>query len=380
MAVSISVDPVDLTKQLLQLDTSTGKIKPEDVSTIVALLAQLGFQVSTVELDGLTHIRADAGPSDAALALAFVGHYDVVPAGSGWNHLPFAAAEVDGVIYGRGASDMKSGDAAMLCAALDLASHGIRSSVFLPADEETASAGMPALLQQTNEHFDFCICGEPTSKQVLGDCIKVGRRGVLQGTITLHGTSGHAAYAERTRNVIDDVPALLQALAEAWNDECYGTRTTVTVTNLTTDSLATNVIPSRVELTYDARFSPLRTSDELLTELRQRLDATGVSYDLHVKKRTEPYFTDGRNEASSSQARFISQIITCIERICGVTPAITCDGGASDARFVAWRGVPTIELGVPHGNMHGPDEFVRAADIRQLMQVYTAIGLSLVGQ
>jgi succinyl-diaminopimelate desuccinylase len=270
---------------------------------------------------------------------------------------------------------MKSGDAAMIFAARDLAPLGVHSTVFLPGDEETTSAGVPALLTLCGDTpFDLCIGGEPTSKERLGDCIKNGRRGRFAGTITLHGRAGHAAYADRTPNIIDQLPAVIAALHAPWNDAASGAvQTTLSITNLTTDSSALNVIPGSVTLSFDARTTPGRSLDDVEREIERRLTDTRVPYTLTVPKRTLSYMTDPNGAPDAPQATLVRCAQQAIKEVLGMDPVLTCDGGTSDARFLAALGVPTIEFGVPHGNMHGPDEFVELENIERLRQVYGAL-------
>lgn len=360
----------EFTKLLVRENTCTGSIDTAFVDTRLSFwLNELGFQVQAVASGGIRHVLASIGPSQPKQRIAFVGHYDTVPAGQGWSYPPHGAEEHNGVLYGRGASDMKSGDAAMVFAARELASSGIHSTIFLPGDEETSSLGLPALLKIIDYKFDYCLCGEPTSKQVLGDCIKIGRRGVLQGKIRLIGKPGHAAYADINPNIINELARVIPALTRNWQDTCCGTSTSVAITKITTDSTATNVTPRTVELVFDCRFAPSRTAEEIQSELHDRLVNLAIEFELEFTKATKPYLTDPETGIDSPQGKLIKSAINAIEEITGRSPKLTCDGGTSDARFVAWLGVPTIELGVPHGNMHGPDEFVEVKNIELLRQI-----------
>jgi succinyl-diaminopimelate desuccinylase len=268
---------------------------------------------------------------------------------------------------------MKSGDAASIFAAIRLADRGVFSTVFLPGDEETRSLGMPALLETCSVRFDCCICAEPTSKIELGDCMKFGRRGVLRGSITLQGEAGHAAYASITPNIIDKLPAVISELVKPWDDARHGSNTTLSITNITTNSTASNVIPGKVELTFDCRFAPHRSGDEIEREVQERLSMSGVACELTVVKVTKPYVTEISAPLSTPQGKLVACTQQAIREVLQIEPALTCDGGTSDARFIAWQGVPTIEFGVAHGNMHGADEFVDVRSIEHLTQVYQRI-------
>ena len=212
----------------------------------------------------------------------------------------------------------------------------------------------------------------------MGDCVKIGRRGMLQGMIVLQGKSGHAAYAQTTPNLINSLPHIITELSKSWNDTYLGVETTLAVTNIKTDSNAVNVIPGRVEVTIDCRFAPNRTLKEIHSAIVRRMDSVGVKYEFLATKTTDPYVTDGSADPDSKQAKLVRLTTEAIQEILKVTPVLTCDGGTSDARFVAWQGVPTVEFGVPHGNMHGPDERVEIKNIELLQQVYERIILGLV--
>lgn len=367
-------DPVELTRALIAHNTVTGTCGVQFVKWLVETLRQLGFSTKTVDVEGLSHVVATIGPETSLLKLGFLGHYDTVPAGEGWTHSPFRADVENGTIYGRGASDMKSGDAAMITAAAALAKQGLHITVLLPGDEETRSEGMPALLDSLPYKLDFCIGGEPTSKQELGDCIKIGRRGVLQGRIKLLGVAGHAAYAERTKNILNSMPFILDALAKPWHDSRHGVETTLAVTAITTESGAINVIPGSVTLTFDARFAPQRTTADIEAEISRRLVATSIPFELSIVKRTDPYVSDSSDEANVHQRALVDSARRAVREVTGREPSLLCDGGTSDARFAAQRGIPTVEFGVPHGNMHGPDEFVTCENVALLERVYIRIG------
>jgi succinyl-diaminopimelate desuccinylase len=367
-----------LTRMLLQENTCTGSFNASFSTKLAGWLESLGFVVDSVEVDGINHLCATIGPDTATTRLAFVGHYDTVGAGGEWRYPPFGAVEENGILYGRGASDMKSGDAAMIFAATKLADRGVRSTVFLPGDEETSSRGMPALLDHVGSDFDYCICGEPTSKKKLGDCVKVGRRGMVGAEVTLKGSRGHTAYADITPNVAHALPTVITKLTKPWNDECYGVATTLSITTLSTDSPARNVIPGVVSFKFDMRFAPNRSVEEMQREVISRLDAAGVPYSVDFQKSTRPYVTGVDVDPSSPQGRLITVTQSVIEEMLGIAPILSCDGGTSDARFVAWRGVPTIEFGVPHGNMHGADEFVEVKNIEALEGVIVRIGERLI--
>jgi succinyl-diaminopimelate desuccinylase len=194
----------------------------------------------------------------------------------------------------------------------------------------------------------------------------------------IKGHSGHAAYADITPNVVNALPAVISELTKPWNDACYGVATTLSITHLSTDSTGPNVIPGAVSFRFDMRFAPNRSVAQMQQEVVARLAATGVTYDIKWTKETRPYVTGFAAEHSTPQGQLIHATQLVIQELLGVEPALTCDGGTSDARFVAWQSVPTIEFGVPHGNMHGPDEFVEVRNIELLEGVCVGSGERLL--
>jgi succinyl-diaminopimelate desuccinylase len=195
----------------------------------------------------------------------------------------------------------------------------------------------------------------------------------MRGAIALQGEAGHAAYASITSNIINKLPAVISELAKPWDDARHGSDTTLSITNITTNSTASNVIPSTVQLTFDCRFAPHRSGEEIEREVQKRLATSGVTCEITVAKVTRPYVTDVCAGLSTPQGRLVACAQQAIREVLQMEPALTCDGGTSDARFIAWQGVPTIEFGVPHGNMHGADEFVDVQNIEQLTHVYQRI-------
>lgn len=369
--------PAQLARILSSYYTVTDGVEPSFLPKFSEWLQATGFETKIISTGHNEHLMCSIGSSSPRLRVAFVGHYDTVPLGEGWSYPPLGAEE-GGRLFGRGVADMKSGVAAMLFAAHELAKEGVLSTIFIPGDEETASAGMPALLESGSYSFDLCIGGEPTSKKVLGDCLKIGRRGRIVGSVTLHGKAGHAAYADMTPNIIHQLPSVIEFLSAPWNDDSAGAATTLSITNIATNSTASNVIPGTVSVSFDTRSSPKRDLDDVEAEIKRRLAQTTVPHTLHILKRTSPYLTDsggadGGQNSLGQKARLVACAVQTITQLTGVMPEVTCDGGTSDARFIAVTGVPTIEFGVPHGNMHGPDEFVEVASISLLRDIYVGI-------
>mgnify|MGYP001577377264 CR=1 FL=1 len=371
-------DPVELTKRLIGLSTARPHISPADIKRLERMVHDAGFIVDRVNdggrCDSITgdHLLAQCGKGD--VHLAFISHYDVVPAGEGWKTKPFTPTVIDDVLYGRGAADMKSGLAAQIIAGKELADLGMKVSLFIAGDEETYSDGMPALLARNNDKIHYAICGEPTSKSVAGDTIKVGRRGVVQGEIKVKGKQGHAAYVDPhdMLNVMRVVGGLLPALQSLPGDQGNADfpPSTCNVTYLSGGDGSYNVVPGSATLRFDARLCPETSAAQFETKLRMTLDEHVPSYELEITKST-PHFHTTDNV-------FRELVSRSIGKVTGIRPAYSCDGGTSDARFFAAAGIPVLEVGVPQGNMHGVDEFVRLVDIEKLREIYVAIGKNLL--
>lgn len=363
-------ETLELTKHLVRLESVTGNIRPDVVATIANTLQEQGYKTQQVPTASGTHFYATAG--QGPVHLAFVSHYDVVPAGEGWNTTPFDPVMRDGILYGRGVCDMKGGLAAQILAGKYLASQGMKISLYIAADEENQSEGMPVMLGSLTEKIDYALCGEPTSFHKSGDAIKVGRRGVLQGKIVLHGTGGHAAYATQIDNPIHALGKVIENLTVPCTDARFDfPASSLSITNINGGTGSYNQVPNQVSLLFDARLSPKTSSEAFETSLRERLDAQHKDkYVLTITKRTPVYHT--------SDPSFRQIVCGAIKDIVGVLPQINCLGGMSDARFFAWKKIPTLEVGLPAGNMHGPNEFVKIEELERLQRVYEEIGRRLL--
>jgi succinyl-diaminopimelate desuccinylase len=311
--------------------------------------------------------------------LLFAGHTDVVPPGaaSSWTHGPFSGDIADGMIWGRGAADMKGGIAAFAAAALSfLAEHGTpKGSIgfLITGDEEgPAVNGTVKLLDWAaarGERFDHCIVGEPTSRAALGDTIKNGRRGSLNGRLTVHGRQGHVAYPAKAENPIPTLLALLQALLAPPLD--HGTAhfdpSNLEVTSVDTGNPAANVIPADVTAAFNIRFNDLWTAETLAKELRARVAAvaSGARYTLEFLPCNAPAFLTPASPFTDLAAKAIAAET-------GLQPELSTTGGTSDARFIQ-RFCPVIELGLVGDTMHMVDERVPVTDLERLTNVYRRI-------
>jgi succinyl-diaminopimelate desuccinylase len=372
---------LDLCRKLIACPSVT----PQDGGALNVLeteLATAGFATQKVTFSApgtpdIDNLYARIGTS--APVLAFAGHTDVVPVGDAarWSHDPFAADIVDGAVYGRGAADMKGAIAAFASAALDIvAKHKMdKGSIafLITGDEEGPSInGTEKLLRwayEQGERFDHCLVGEPTNPHALGDMIKIGRRGSLNGTLTVHGRQGHVAYPERANNPIPGLMVLLDALIAEPLDQ--GTdhfdASNLEITSIDVGNMAFNIIPADAKARFNIRFNDLWTPETLAAELRRRLDH--VVHGEHFTLAFEPCNALAFVTEPNS---FTDLVAKAVEKKTGRRPAFSTTGGTSDARFIRAY-CPVVEFGLVGATMHMVDEHVAVADIDALTEIYREI-------
>lgn len=306
--------------------------------------------------------------------LLFAGHTDVVPVGdeNAWTHPPFAAHIDNGELYGRGAVDMKGGVAAMLAAALSfLKQHlGFKGSIgfLITGDEEgPATHGTVKVLEwmkEQGENFDHCVLGEPTNPDMLGDMIKIGRRGSLSARLTLHGTQGHVAYPHRADNPLHKLPDVVSALIAPLDQ---GTSrfdpSNLVITSIDTGNTASNVIPANVTISFNIRFNTLWSVETLQHECRSRIAQAGF------KNFTLTFSPTNALPFVTEPDQFVTHLTSAIEDVTGRTPKLSTSGGTSDARFICHSG-PVVEFGLVGQTMHQVDERVAVNDLTTLTHIY----------
>ena len=369
------IDPVAIAQDLIRCPSVT----PADAGALGALQTLLdahGFATHRVVFDAAGTPSIDnlyARLGTGAPYLLFAGHTDVVPPGDAgaWQHDPFAANVVDGVLYGRGAQDMKSGIAAFAAAALTyVQAHGApRGSIgfLITGDEEgPAVNGTVKLLEWARtrgERFDHCIVGEPTSRTILCDQVKVGRRGSLNGRAIAVGRQGHVAYPAKADNPI---PALLDALRALRTPLDTGTAqfiaSNLEITSIDVGNQATNVIPARATAAFNIRFNDKWTAPMLETELRARVAAASAAVRLEFEPCNASSFV-------TPLSPFTDLICDAVEAELGRRPELSTSGGTSDARFIQ-NYCPVVELGLVGDTMHMVDECVPVGDLRTLAAIY----------
>ncbi len=317
------------------------------------------------------NLWARHGSSGPLVCLA--GHVDVVPPGpvEAWTSDPFAPAERDGLLHGRGAADMKGSVAAMVTAAERAvrAADGRGSvALLLTSDEEgeavDGTAAVVETLRRRGESIDACIIGEPTSTERFGDTIKNGRRGSLNGRLRVHGQQCHIAYPERGRNPIHDAARALNALiAVEWDsgDE-YFQPTSFQISNIHAGTGASNVIPGVLEASFNFRFSPASTAASLQARVRDLLDRHRLPYEIAWTLIGEAFLTP--------RGPLVDVLSASVKAIAGVQPALSTSGGTSDGRFLATLAREVVEFGPLNGSIHQIDEHVRIGDLEPLSAIY----------
>ncbi|MEL7131972.1 MAG: succinyl-diaminopimelate desuccinylase [Pseudomonadota bacterium] len=372
------VDPAALTAALVRCPSVT----PEDagaLDVLHALLSTAGFDCVWANRGGIRNLFARFGPKGHPRTFGFNGHTDVVPIGNpdDWSTPPFGADIRDGVMYGRGTTDMKSGVAAFAAAAVDFVPNmGQEGAIILAitGDEEgDATDGTRALLdhmETEGEAMAVCLVGEPTCPETMGEMMKIGRRGSLTAWLTVTGVQGHAAYPHRTNNPLPPLVRLLDQLASHELDQ--GTDhfdpSTLAIVTVDTGNPATNVIPAQARAAVNIRFNDLHSGDSLSAWLRAEADAVatawGVDINVVIKISGESFLTP--------PGPFSDIVSQAVEAETGLKPMLSTSGGTSDARFVKAH-CPVVEFGLVGQSMHQVDEHVKVTHIHQLKAIYGRI-------
>ncbi len=360
-----------LTEELIALSSVT----PLDngcQARLIDLLEPLGFTCETIASGGVTNLWARKG--SAQPLLVFAGHTDVVPTGplDQWTSPPFQPTQRDGKLYGRGAADMKTSIAAMVVAAEEFVQahpdHKGSIGFLITSDEEGPATDGTVIvcnaLKARGEQLDYCIVGEPTSANVLGDMIKNGRRGSMSGKLIVKGVQGHIAYPQLARNPIHQcAPALAELVAEKWDDgNEYYLPTSWQVSNIHGGAGASNVIPGDVVIDFNFRFCTASTVEGLQQRVHAILDKHGLEYDLKWSISGYPFLTP---KGTLSDA-----IGSAIQNETGVTTELSTTGGTSDGRFIAQICPQVVEFGPPNGSIHKIDEHIEVRFIDPLKNIY----------
>ncbi|MFW2454947.1 succinyl-diaminopimelate desuccinylase [Methyloversatilis discipulorum] len=372
---------LELTRQLI----ATRSVTPVDggcLETIGTRLAAAGFTLERIDAGGVSNLwarRGTAGP-----LFCFAGHTDVVPTGplDQWNSDPFEPVVRDGMLYGRGAADMKASLAAFVTSTerfvARVPDHAGSIAFLLTSDEEgdaiDGTVRVVERLAARGEKLDYCVVGEPTSVTKLGDMIKNGRRGSLSGKLTVKGVQGHIAYPHLAKNPIHMFgPALAELAAIRWDEgNEYFPPTSWQISNIKGGTGATNVIPGTLEVLFNFRFSTASTPESLKARLIDVLDRHGVEHDIVWTLGGKPYLTPRGTLVDAAEA--------AIRDVTGLTTELSTTGGTSDGRFIADICAQVVEIGPSNATIHKLNECVAVADIEPLSRIYENLLDRLLGQ
>ncbi len=357
---------------------SRNSVTPADAGcqeVMAKRLAAAGFAVEPMpygNVENLWATRGSGGP-----VFCFAGHTDVVPTGplEEWRTDPFSPVIKDGVLYGRGAADMKTGLAAMITATERFvqAHPGHRGSIayLITSDEEGPSVDGTKKVVETlsarGQRIDYCLVGEPSSENALGDTIKIGRRGSLSGRLTVHGVQGHIAYPHLAQNPVHSLaPALAELTARIWDQgNEHFQPTTFQISNMNAGTGAPNVIPGELKARFNLRYGPVQSLDGLKDTVEGILKRHGVRYTLEWYLSGEPFYTPPGVLSDAT--------VDAVRGTTGNAPILSTGGGTSDGRFIAPMGAQIVEVGVVNATIHKVNESVKVEDIDRLHEIYFGV-------
>lgn len=371
----INQDPtISLAQELIQ----KASVTPNDdgcQEILISRLIKAGFDCEKLNFADVSNFWAKRGTSSPCLV--FVGHTDVVPPGplEQWEHQPFSATIENDMLYGRGAADMKGSIAAMLVACENFVKenpqHKGSIAWLITSDEEGpnihGTRKVVDVLQQRGEKIDYCLVGESSSEQQIGDTIKVGRRGSLSGILKIKGKQSHIAYPLQADNAIHrSLPFLNELTAIQWDkgNEVFPA-TSLQISNIHAGTGANNVIPGEIIINFNLRYSPEVTIEEIKTKIQQLLEQHKISYKLDWHHSGEPFFTQA--------GKLVDACRSAIEKHTGVTPKLSTSGGTSDGRFFAKMNCQIVEFGPLNQTIHQINEHINVLDLITLTKIYQNI-------
>ena len=371
-------ETLELAQQLIQRPSVT-PLDEGCQELIAKRLTAIGFNVETLQFEDVTNLWATLGSSGPLFV--FAGHTDVVPTGpeNSWLYPPFSATVADGFLHGRGAADMKGSIAAMVTAVerfLAVSELNARIGFLITSDEEgIAVNGTQKVIKELGDRnikIDYCLVGEPSSSEQLGDTVKIGRRGSLGAKLVITGTQGHVAYPQLAINPIHKVLPVLAHLTDITWDEGNASfpATSFQISNINAGTGATNVIPGQIEVVFNFRFSTELDADTIKSRVTQLLDEAELNYQLDWKLWGNPFLTDA--------GKLVEAVSESIQQNCGYSTERSTAGGTSDGRFIAPTGAEVVELGPCNATIHQVDEKITVAELDKLSGVYQSVLQALV--
>ena len=371
---------LELAKSLI----SRASVTPDDngcQALMIERLEKIGFTIYPLkfgDVDNFWAVHGNNGP-----IFSFAGHTDVVPAGDddAWESNPFEPTIKNGMLYGRGAADMKGSLASMVVATENFIeknpNHNGIIAFLITSDEEgvaiNGTAKVMDFLKDNNQKIDFCLVGEPSTTAILGDVIKNGRRGSLNACLRVKGKQGHIAYPQLADNPIHLVtPALNQLCDEQWdNGNNYFPATSFQISNIHSGDKVTNVIPGEVEVMFNFRYSTETTKEELQKRVNDILDSHKLNYFVEWSHSGYPFLTP--------KGELVSACVDAIEKIKAIKPELSTSGGTSDGRFIAQEGTQVVELGPNNSTIHQVNESVSVQDLEDLTKIYFQVLTNILG-
>ncbi len=365
---------INLAKQLI----NEASITPDDKNCqniIAKRLEKLGFIVQRLKYGEVDNLWARKG--DTAPLVVFAGHTDVVPVGdeAKWQTPPFEATIKDGFLYGRGSADMKGSIAAFIVALEQFLENNSKFKgsigLLITSDEEgpaiDGTVKVLEFLEGQNEKIDYCIVGEPTATNKVGDVIKNGRRGSLNGTLTVTGKQGHIAYPKLAKNPIHLVAGVLDDLCyETWDEGSeYFDATQFQISNIHSGTGVTNVIPNSIEVIFNFRYNNNQDFETLTRRVENKLEEFDLNYEIDWQHSGEPFLT--------KKGILVDACVKSIKEVTGIDTELSTSGGTSDGRFIAPYGVEVVELGPTNATIHQIDECVSIEDLENLTKIYQKI-------
>jgi len=374
----MSCPVIELAQQLIQRPS----LSPSDEgcqALLIERLQAIGFKIESMPFGDTLNFWATRGEG---VTLAFAGHTDVVPAGDvrHWDQSPFEPVIRDGMLYGRGAADMKGSLASMVVAAerfvAEHPDHKGRSAFLITSDEEAdathGTVKVVEALMARQERLDYCLVGEPSSTERVGDVVKNGRRGSITANLTIHGVQGHVAYPHLANNPIHKaMPALDELVATVWDQgNEFFPPTSMQIATLQAGTGSTNVIPGDLLVQFNFRFSTELTDSQIRQQVEALLERHQLTYSLSWRLSGQPFLT--------ARGALVDAVTNAVEHYTQQQPQLLTTGGTSDGRFIAQMGAQVVELGPVNATIHKVNECVKAEDLQTLSLMYQRIMEQLI--